>query len=146
VENTAAVGHCGKVVIVANESAEVIAGKAVESLRAALHSENLTREQKLGIIKKLQGIIPNYTAALSKEGDVIKENSAAIQEYLRQLESILPPHYVVAECKDYTKTLLHRKSNPKAYEIAPVGVIGIPKSSAANIRDEITTAAAKHVV
>lgn len=58
----------------------------VESLRAALNSENVTRDQKLGIIKKLNSIMPGYTAELDKEGRVIRENKAAIDDYMSSLE------------------------------------------------------------
>lgn len=58
----------------------------VESLRAALSSENVTRSQKLAIINKLKGIMPGYTAELDKEGRVIRENKTAVDDYMVSLE------------------------------------------------------------
>lgn len=57
-----------------------------ESLRAALHSENISRDKKLNIIKQLKSIIPGYTAELNKEGKVIKENKTAVDDYILSLE------------------------------------------------------------
>lgn len=61
----------------------------VEALRAALQSDNVTRNQKLAIIKKLKSIMPGYTAELDKEGRVIRENKQAIDEYMKSLDKSL---------------------------------------------------------
>lgn len=61
----------------------------VESIRAALHSEGLSRTQKLKLIKQMKDIIPDYTAKLGKEGSVIWENKKAIDAYMVSLEKSL---------------------------------------------------------
>lgn len=61
----------------------------IESLRAALDSENISRSKKLDIISKLQDIIPGYNAALDGEGKVLWENKKAIDAYLDSLEKSL---------------------------------------------------------
>ena len=61
----------------------------IATLRAALESENYTYNEKIKIIKKLQDIIPNYTAKLNDEGRVIWDNKAAIDAYLTSLEKTL---------------------------------------------------------
>lgn len=61
----------------------------IEAARAALSSENVTRNQKLAIIKKLQDQIPGYTAELDAEGRLIRENTTAYDNYLIALEKSL---------------------------------------------------------
>lgn len=62
---------------------------AIQTYRNALNSENLRHNDKLKVIKKLQEIIPDYTAKLNKEGKVIWDNKAAIDAYLGSLEKSL---------------------------------------------------------
>lgn len=62
-------------------------GKTEEQIRLltdAIHNELLSNEQRYEAISKLKEIIPDYNAELSKEGKVIKENTAAIREYIAQ--------------------------------------------------------------
>jgi TP901 family phage tail tape measure protein len=62
-------------------------GKTEEQIRLltdAIHNELLSNEQRYEAIRKLKEIIPDYNAELSKEGKVIKENTAAIREYIAQ--------------------------------------------------------------
>lgn len=61
----------------------------ITTLRNALDRETLSYNDKLKIIKKLQEIIPDYNAKLSKEGRVIWDNKAAIDAYLLSLEKTL---------------------------------------------------------
>ena len=61
----------------------------MESLRASLSSENISRGRKLDIIKKLASIMPGYTATLDAEGRVIRENKKAIDEYMQSLDKSL---------------------------------------------------------
>jgi len=61
----------------------------VEAARAALSSENVTREQKLKIINKLKEQIPGYVAELDGEGRLIRENTSAYNDYLAALEKSL---------------------------------------------------------
>lgn len=62
-------------------------GKTEEQIRLltdAIHNELLSNEQRYEAISKLKEIIPDYNAELSKEGKVIRENTAAIREYIAQ--------------------------------------------------------------
>lgn len=61
----------------------------IEAMRAALNSENVSRTKKLDIIKQLSEKIPGYTAELNKEGNVIRENKKAVDEYMISLEKSL---------------------------------------------------------
>lgn len=58
----------------------------VEALRTALQSDNVSRSQKLSIIKKLQGIMPGYNAELDKEGRLIRDNKSAVDNYMKSIE------------------------------------------------------------
>lgn len=58
----------------------------IQTLRAALNSENIDRKRKLQIIDELKKIIPGYNAELSKEGTVIRENTAAVNDYMKAVE------------------------------------------------------------
>ena len=68
----------------AEEYAKEIA--KVETLRAALNSENVSRNQKLGIVKKLKEIMPGYNVELDKEGKLIRENKKAVDEYMQSVD------------------------------------------------------------
>lgn len=58
----------------------------IEAARAAIRSENLTRNEKYGIIEKLKKQIPGYTAELDNEGRVIRENTNSVYKYIQALE------------------------------------------------------------
>lgn len=61
----------------------------IDGLVTAIHSENVSRGNKLKMIKQLKDMIPGYTAELSKEGTVIRENKKAIDDYMVSLEKSL---------------------------------------------------------
>ena len=58
----------------------------VRILTQQLHNETLSRDEKLKIIKKLQEIIPGYTADLDAEGRLIRENKTALDAYNKSIE------------------------------------------------------------
>lgn len=62
---------------------------SISAMRSSLNSENVSRNSKLEIIKKLKDQIPGYTAELDNEGNVIRENKKAIDEYMISLEKSL---------------------------------------------------------
>lgn len=61
----------------------------ITTYQNALKSEKLSYDEKLKVLKKLQEIVPDYTAKLNKEGQVIWDNKAAIDAYLVSLEKTL---------------------------------------------------------
>ena len=61
----------------------------IQALRTALESENISRDKKLGIINQLKEQIPGYTAQLDAEGNVIRENKKAVDDYMISLEKSL---------------------------------------------------------
>lgn len=56
----------------------------VQLLVNSLKGELLSREAKLRVLKQLQQIIPGYNAELDREGHIIRENTAALDEYLKK--------------------------------------------------------------
>ena len=58
----------------------------VEALRIAVKSENATLDEKHRAITKLKDIIPGYNAELSESGELIRENTKAVDEYVASLE------------------------------------------------------------
>ena len=56
----------------------------VQVLVNSLRGELLSREAKLRVLKQLKQIIPGYNAELDKEGRIIRENTAALDEYLNK--------------------------------------------------------------
>ncbi len=55
----------------------------VQVLINSLRGELLSREAKLRVLKQLQSIIPGYNAELDREGRIIRENTAALDEYMK---------------------------------------------------------------
>ena len=97
----------------ANSYGKMVA--AIVANRAALNSENISYNEKLRIIKKLQEQIPGYTAALSGEGNVIRENTAAIDAYLKSLEKSLKFKAAMKDLEElYTKMYeLEKRPRPE---------------------------------
>lgn len=58
----------------------------VRILTQQLHNEATSRDEKLKILKRLQEIIPGYTADLDAEGRLIRENKTALDAYNKSVE------------------------------------------------------------
>lgn len=69
---------------VANETANEIA--RIKQLQAAIHDKNRSEKSRTAAIKELQKIIPAYNAQISKEGEIINENTAAVKAYIEALQ------------------------------------------------------------
>ena len=61
-------------------------GAAVAALNQVIHDNTATLEDRETAIKKLQSIIPDYTAKINKEGEVYEENTEALRRYNEQLK------------------------------------------------------------
>ena len=57
----------------------------IKDLTAIIHNENLSNEERIKAINKLREIMPEYNAQLSREGVLIEENTASIDNYLKIL-------------------------------------------------------------
>ena len=69
---------------VADETANEIA--RIKQLEAAIHDKNRSEKSRTAAIKELQKIIPAYNATISKEGEIINENTAAVKAYIETLK------------------------------------------------------------
>ena len=55
----------------------------VKDLLKIIHNENLSNAERIKAIRTLKEIMPEYNAQLTKEGQLIEENTAAIDSYLK---------------------------------------------------------------
>lgn len=69
---------------VADETATEIS--RIKQLQAAIHDKNRSEKSRTAAIKELQKIIPAYNAQISKEGEIINENTAAVKAYIEALQ------------------------------------------------------------
>lgn len=67
-----------------DETAEEIS--RIEKLKTAIHNKNLSEKARKEAIEALQKIIPAYNAEISKEGEIVNENTAAIEAYIVSLK------------------------------------------------------------
>ena len=58
----------------------------IEKLRNAIHNKNLSEKTRLKAIQDLQKIIPGYNAQIDREGNIINENTKAIEAYITALK------------------------------------------------------------
>lgn len=58
----------------------------VDALQKVINNGNIAYDERTKALKELKGIIPGYNAELTKEGTIINNNTAAINEYLTALE------------------------------------------------------------
>lgn len=70
---------------VADQTASEIA--RIKQLQAAIHDKNRSEKSRTEAIKELQRIIPGYNAQISKEGEIINENTAAVNAYIEALKT-----------------------------------------------------------
>lgn len=68
----------------ANDTAAESISK-VKVLQANIHNANLTYDERLRAIKELEEIAPGYHATLTKEGQLINENTKAVDSYIDSL-------------------------------------------------------------
>lgn len=59
----------------------------IETLTTIIHNNNVSLERRLEAIRELKSIVPGYNAELSKEGEILNENTEAIDKYLVALEA-----------------------------------------------------------
>lgn len=98
----------------------------IKTLADTIHNTNQSYQARKQAIEELQRIVPDYHGSLTKEGRLINDNAAAIDNY----------------CKQLTKKATIEAANDKITQIA-ARKLALPKgqqawkSGAANIRKEI---------
>lgn len=68
----------------ANESIAEQKGR-IDDLRRTMNDQNLTYAERIKAIKELEAIIPGYHAWLTREGEIINENTKAMEDYIDSL-------------------------------------------------------------
>lgn len=58
----------------------------VNTLMKLIHDESISIEERKKKIVELKGIVKGYNAEISEEGKIVRENTAAVSEYLNVLE------------------------------------------------------------
>lgn len=89
----------------------------IERLRAAIHDKNLSEKTRTAAIKELQKILPAYNAELSKEGEVISENTKAINDYIDALKKKARAVVVEEKLTDISRQKLDIESELEANEL-----------------------------
>lgn len=102
----------------ASENAALSFGKQkleIDTLLSTTKNQALSDKQRLEAIIRLKEVIPGYTAELSKEGKIINENTAAIKDYLAQLEIQMMQEAIRGEMQELTsKKLIAQRELTKA--------------------------------
>ncbi|WP_294617621.1 hypothetical protein [uncultured Bacteroides sp.] len=58
----------------------------INTLSALVHNSNLSYRERKNALEELIGLVPGYNASLTTEGELINDNTDAINEYLAALE------------------------------------------------------------
>lgn len=86
----------------------------IERLRAAIHDKNASEKKRLQAIKDLQKIIPGYNAQISKEGNIINENTKAIDNYINRLKEVARAKAAEEKLTEVIKSRLSAESERDA--------------------------------
>lgn len=60
----------------------------IAQLTDIIHSNTYSVEQRRRAVEALRGIIPSYNALISDEGNITRENTSAIDEYIKKLDQL----------------------------------------------------------
>ena len=88
----------------------------IERLRNAIHDKNLSEKTRTAAIKELQKILPGYNAELSKEGEVINENTKAINDYIEAIKRKARANVVEQKLTDISREKLDIEAELEANE------------------------------
>lgn len=75
----------------------------IDTLVSVLNDEKVSLDKRRDALKELQGIVPNYHAALTAEGTLINNNKQAVDEYLKSLEKQIYMQATMDERIELTK-------------------------------------------
>lgn len=108
----------------------------VDVLRKIINDGNASYDLRNAKLKELKGIIPGYNAELTKEGEIINDNTKAIKEYLTNLEKQIKLKAAQEELEElYRRKRLKekmKKSNEKDVEEANKNLDAARFSSSVN--------------
>lgn len=88
----------------------------VQVLTNIVHNNNLAIDQRRAALKKLQEIVPAYHADLTKEGQLINDNTEAITVYLKNLEKVTRAKILEDEYTQATAAVLNAEQTKQNAE------------------------------
>lgn len=88
----------------------------VDALRKIINDGNASYDLRNAKLKELKGIIPGYNAELTKEGEIINDNTKAIKEYLTNLEKQIKLKAAQEELEELYRQKRLKEKTKKANE------------------------------
>lgn len=88
----------------------------VRLLTSIIHDNNRSLADRKAAITALQKIIPNYTATISNEGKVTRENTKAVNDYVEALKKQALTQAVLSQTQDIYTGILTWEQNKKDRE------------------------------
>lgn len=88
----------------------------VDALRKIINDGNASYDLRNAKLKELKGIIPGYNAELTKEGEIINDNTKAIKEYLTNLEKQIKLKAAQEELEELYRRKRLKEKTKKANE------------------------------
>ena len=88
----------------------------VQVLTDILHNNNLAIDQRRDALKKLQEIVPAYHADLTREGELINDNTEALTIYLKNLEKVTRAKILEDEYTQATARVLKAEQDKRDAE------------------------------
>ena len=58
----------------------------IQALNSIIHDHNVNTDTRIAKLNELKQLVPGYNAEISKEGDILNENTAALNSYLDALK------------------------------------------------------------
>lgn len=97
----------------ANKTVAEQKGK-IDDLRRAMNDQNLSYAERIKAIKELERIIPGYHAWLTREGEIINENTKAIDDYVESLRKAARAEAAKAKLVELEKERLDIETDMEA--------------------------------
>ena len=88
----------------------------VQVLTDIVHNNNLAIDQRRDALKKLKEIVPAYHADLTKEGELINDNTEALAIYLKNLEKVTRAKILEDEYTQATARVLKAEQDKRDAE------------------------------
>lgn len=92
------------------------AAAQIRVLNDIVHNNNLAIDQRRDALKKLQEIVPAYHADLTKEGELINDNTEALAIYLKNLEKVTRAKILEDEYTQATARVLKAEQDKRDAE------------------------------
>lgn len=93
----------------------------IRRLTHLIHDNNAANEDRKKAIDDLRRIIPNYTAELSDEGKIIKENTKALDDYISKLRETARAKAAQEMLEDSERRILNYETYKEGWERSEKG-------------------------